>query len=904
MTSASEQVRTLYVLDGSYYIFRAFHAIRDMSNSRGLPTNGLFAFTNMLLNVIRDQRPDLLAVAFDPPGGSFREELDPEYKANRDEMPEDLVPQMPYFREIVRALQIPILEVPGFEADDVIGTLVRRGEREGIRVVILSGDKDLYQLLDEHTEMVDSMRDRRVTLPDVLARFQVPPERVPDVLALAGDTSDNIPGCPGVGEKTAGKLIAEFGSLEGLYENLDQVSGPKRKENLANFREQAPKSRALATIRTDVPIDLDPAALRLSAPDFQAFEKLCVDLEFRRFPKMVRELFADEAAEESRERTAAADYRTVTDRAALDAVVADVRRAGRLSIDLETTSLDPIEAEIVGWALAWTPGEAVYVPVGHRDLMDGGRQLDAAEVVEVLRELLEDADFPKIAQNAKYELRVLHRHGVALRGVVHDPMLASYLLDPNRRRTGLDALALDHLNHRMIAFEDVAGKGRQQKTFDMVPIDEATAYAAEDADMTLRLADVLGPLLEGADMTGLLREVELPVSDVLARMENAGVAVDREQLQALSIEFAERLDALEGEIHEVAGRPFLINSHRQLAEILFEELGLPVQKKTKSGPSTDQSVLETLRPMHPLPALILDYRQLAKLRSTYVDALPSLIHPVTGRVHTTFNQAVAATGRLSSSNPNLQNIPIRTVEGRRIRAAFVAPPGRLLLAADYSQIELRLLAHLSGEPVLLEAFRQGEDVHRRTAAEVFEVDSDAVTREQRAAAKTINFGVIYGMGAHRLAGELGIDRKEAAAWIERYFQRISKVQPYFDALVEKATRLGWAETITGRRRPVPELHAGGRHRALGERLAVNTPIQGSAADLIKIAMIRIDRRLRESDLDAVLVLQVHDELVFELGEEVAEELAALVREEMEGAMALDVPLRVDVGTGRDWSALK
>lgn len=900
---------TLYVLDGSYYIFRAFHAVRELTNSKGLPTNGLFAFTNMLLNVIRDQKPDHLAVAFDPPGGSFRERLDPNYKANRDAMPEALVPQMPYFRRIVAALNIPILEVPDYEADDVIGTLVRSAARTDMNVVILSGDKDLCQLVDEQTVLVDSMRDKRVGLAEVRERFQVGPERVAEVLALAGDTSDNIPGCPGVGVRTAGALLAEFGSIETLYANLDKVSGTRRRENLEAFREQAPRSLALTTIHTDVPLPLEPAELALGAPDFLAFEQLCAELEFRRFPDMLRALFSEQAEEEARDvvatRTLEGAYRTVRTVEALEEVVRSIRAAGQLSLDLETTSLDPIVAEIVGWALAWSPGEAVYVPVAHRSLLDDGQQVSPEAARALLQPLVEDAELPKVVQNVKYEHRVLRRHGIALRGVVHDPMLAAYLLDPNRRRYGLDALALDHLGHRMIAFEEVAGKGSQQVIFDAVPIEQATAYAGEDADITLQLRDVLHPLVESAGMGALLRDVEIPVASVLADMENAGVRVDREALGRLSREFGSRLAELEADIHTAAGRAFAVNSPKQLAEVLFKDLGLPVVSRTKTGPSTNQAVLEKLAEEHPLPRLVLEQRQLAKLKNTYIDTLPGLVHPVTGRIHASFNQAVAATGRLSSSNPNLQNIPIRTHEGRRIREAFVPADGCVLLAADYSQIELRILAHLSGEPVLQEAFRRGEDVHRRTAAEIFDVAPEAVSTEQRAAAKAINFGLIYGMGAQRLAAELGIPKKEAAAWIERYFARIERVQPYFNDVIAEASERGWAQTLIGRRRPIPELQARSqRERALGERLAMNTPVQGTAADLIKLAMVRIHRRLAESGLPARLLIQVHDELVFEVESAASGDLDALVRAEMEGALALDVPLRVDVGLGDTWAAVK
>jgi len=893
---------TLYVLDGSYYIFRAFYAIRGMTNAKGMPTNGLFAFTNMLLNLIRDERPNYLVVAFDPSGGSFREEMYPEYKANRDDPPEDLVPQFPWFRTIVESFNIPILEVPGFEADDAIGTLVRKAELGGFDVTILSGDKDLYQLLDESTVMVDTMRDKRVDLDAVKERFQVGPEGVADVLGLAGDTSDNIPGVPGIGEKTAGKLIAEFGSVENLLQNIDKVSGKKRKENLTNFAEQAILSKKLATIRTDVPIPFDLDAYRLSAPNFDAFETICDELNFTRFRRVLRELFEEESREEVFTSAAENEYVCVMDLGELDAAIAEIREAGRFAFDLETTSTDPLDAEIVGLSLAWKPNHGIYVPVAHRDLA-ALNQPALKDVLARVGPLLEDPDLPWFGQHAKYELTILARHGLTPRGLQTDTMLAAYLLDPNSRRYNLDALARHFLGHRNISYSDVAGTGRKQKRFDEIPIDIATPYAAEDADITLRLADVIGEKLDDAELRELHDRIEVPLTYVLSKMERTGIRVDTDFLGELQTEFAGRIDTLVTEIHEAAGREFTVNSPKQLSEILFDELELPVQKKTKTGYSTDQSVLEALAPMHPLPQLVLDYRQLAKLQSTYVEALPKLVRG-DGRVHTSFNQAVAATGRLSSSDPNLQNIPIRSDEGRRIREAFVPEPGWVLFGGDYSQIELRVLAHMSGDPVLVDAFCNGDDIHARTAAEIFEVPLDEVTKDQRGAAKTINFGVIYGMGPQRLARSLDISMNEARDFIDRYFARVSGVQPFFTDLVKAATADGYATTMVGRRRPIPELQGRGRAYNLGERLAINTPIQGSAADLIKLAMIEVDERLAASGLQTRMLLQVHDELVFECPPDEAEASMALVKDAMEGIMDLKVPLKVDLSQGANWAVLK
>lgn len=896
--------RTLYVLDGSYYIFRAFYAIGGMTNGRGLPTNGLFAFTGMLLNVIRDHRPDYLVVTFDPSGPTFRNEMYEPYKANRDEPPEDLVPQFPWFRKIVEALTIPILEVPGYEADDCIGTLVRMAERRGMHVTILSGDKDLFQLIDEDTVMVDSMRGKRVDLDAVKERFQVEPARVPDVLGLAGDTSDNIPGVPGIGEKTAGQLISQFGSLDELLARIDEVSGPKRRENLAAHKEQALLSRDLATIRTDVPVTFDEAAWRLTPPDFAAFDALCTELAFTRYREQVRALFEEESREEALSTAADQEYVAIHTAEALDAAIAAIRAAGEFAFDLETTSVDPLDAEIVGFALAWKPGHGVYVPVRHRDLL-APPQLDADWVLSRIRPLLEDDSLRIHGQHTKYELAILARHGITIAGIGVDTMLAAYLLDPNQRRYGLDALAEQFLRHRTIHFSDVAGHGKAQKTFDEISIDEATPYAAEDADVTLRLARTLGPLLDEAGLRSLHDDVEVPLTRVLARMETTGIRVDVPFLHELQVEFRDRLVELERSIWDAAGEEFTIQSPKQLGVILFEKLGLPVQKKTKTGPSTDQSVLEALKDAHPLVGLILSYRQLAKLQSTYVEALPGLVRADTGRIHTDFNQAVAATGRLSSSNPNLQNIPIRTQEGRRIREAFIPADGWSLLACDYSQIELRVLAHLSEDPVLIDAFQRGDDIHRRTAAEVFGVPQDEVTSAQRGAAKAINFGVIYGMGSTRLADELGISRSEAKSFIDNYFERLAAVKPYFDRVVSDAAERGFAETLLGRRRPIPELtDRSQRNQALGERLAMNTPIQGTAADLIKLAMVRIDRELRAGNFQTRMLLQVHDELVFESPDVEREAAHALVVQAMQEVMPLRVPLKVDSAWGANWAALK
>jgi DNA polymerase-1 len=896
--------QTLYILDGTYWIFRAFHAVRDMSYE-GMPTGALFSFTSMWLNFLRDHKPTHVVVAFDPEGPSFREGLFPAYKANRAECPAELVPQFPFFRELIRAFRVPILEVPGYEADDAIATLCRHPSRRDLDVVILTGDKDLCQLVDARTTLYDSMRDKRVDLDAVRDRFQVDPLRVPDVLGLAGDTSDNIPGVPGIGEKTAGQLIAEFGSMDELLARVDEVKGPKKRESLVTFADQARLSLQLATVFDQVPLDLRLEEFTLEPPDLDAFDSLCTRLGFHRFRSQIREIFGTTAPASTMQSAADFDYRAIQTREAFDEVLAALATAeGPVALDLETTSQEPLDADIVGVALAWEAGHGVYIPLAHRaDLFEA--QLDRAMVLDALRPWLEDAARAKVCQHAKYEIAVFARAGIALRGVTFDTMLAAWLLDPNRRRYSLDVLAQDLLQHRTITFDEVAGTGAQQKRFDDVPIQEAARYAAEDADVTLRLMEHLQPQVIDTPLHDLLTRMEIPLSHVLADMETTGITVDLDRLSALQVEFRERLAEAEAAAYQAAGRSFNLASPKQLATVLFEELGLPVKKRTKTGPSTDVEVLEALADEHPLPRRILQVRELAKLLSTYVEALPKLVRADTGRVHTSFHQTVAATGRLSSSNPNLQNIPVRTVEGRRIREAFVPRPGWVLLGADYSQIELRILAHLAEEPSWIEAFSEGQDIHRRTASEVFEVPLEQVTADQRAAAKTINFGIIYGMGAQRLAGELGISREQAKAYIDQYFARVSHIRSFFDAQVQSARDTGMARTMWGRQRPIPELAGGaGRNVNLGERLAINTPIQGTAADLIKFAMIDIHQALQDAGMASRMLLQVHDELIFECPPDELATLQPLVRARMEGVVQLRVPLRVDMGTGAHWGALK
>ncbi|MFQ6671911.1 MAG: DNA polymerase I, partial [Candidatus Tectimicrobiota bacterium] len=825
----------LYLIDGTSFIFRAFFAIRQyLSTKAGLPTNAIYGFTTMLTKLIAEEQPEHLAIAFDPPGPSFRVELYPDYKAHRPEPPADLVPQFEWIFKLVEALRIPQLAVAGYEADDVLATVARWAEAHDIAVTIISGDKDLFQLVSDRVELYDTLKDIRYTPTEVEAKMGVAPEHIVELLGLMGDSVDNIPGVPGVGAKTAAKLLGQFGSLEAALAGAGEVSGAKLRENLAHYADQARLSAELCRLKDDVPLELDLAHLKRQEPDWPTLTALLKELEFA---SLIKRLVPPEEA------PPAGAYRAVVDEADLASVLQALTQAGCFALDVETTALDPMRAEVVGLALAWAGGEAVYVPVAHTGL-DPPRQLERTAVLDAFRPLLGDPALEKVGHHIKYDWVVLANAGLELKGVVFDSMVASYVLNPSRRQHNLAGLALEHFNHAMTTYEEVAGKGAKQVSFDRVPIEAATAYACEDADYTLRLADELRAKVEETALAPLLYDLELPLVEVLVAMERWGVKVDGPVLEELSTELERQLEALATRIYTLAGEEFNINSPVQLRTILFERLGLPVLKRTKTGPSTDQEVLEQLALQHDLPAEIVTYRTLAKLKGTYVDALPELIHPTTGRIHTSFNQTVTATGRLSSSEPNLQNIPVRTEIGRRIRRAFVTEAGWRLLSCDYNQIELRILAHLSGDPVLLEAFAAGEDIHTRTAAEVFGVAPAEVTADQRRMAKVVNFGIVYGLSPFGLARDLKVSREEARAYIDGYFARYIRVKDYIEAMKAQAHERGYVTTLLGRRRYLPELVSANRAtREMAERVAVNTPIQDSAADLIKRAMVEIYREL-------------------------------------------------------------
>lgn len=888
--------KQIFLVDGQSYIYRAFYAVRDLTNSQGFPTNAIFGFVNMLQRIREGYAPSHLAIIFDAKGKNFRHDLYPNYKARRLVMPETLRPQIPRIKEVVRAYQIPTIELEGYEADDIIATLAARWEKQGAEVVIVSGDKDLMQLVSAHISMLDTMKDERIGIEQVKAKFGVEPARVVDVQGLMGDTTDDIPGVPGIGEKTAIKLICEWHDLDNLLAHADKIAG-KVGEKIQEHAELARVSKVLATLRRDVPLDVELDDLASKEPDKTQLKALFREFEFRRLLAEIDDPW-DAPDDPAQAPARAGDYETVRTAKQLEEVVQAIRKAKTFCLDTETTSLDPLAAELVGVSLATEEGKAWYIPVGHRS-DDADPQLPCEQVLNALRSLVEDASLSMLGQNTKYDIMVLDKYDVRPRNLAGDTMLASYLLDPSKRHN-LNDLAWEHLQYRMMTYEEVTEN--KKKSFADVSVADATRYSGEDADITLRLARRLFPRIEAEGMNLLFGEVEVPLAAVLARMELTGIRIDQTLLAKLSTEFGVQRKALEKEIYELAGEEFNIGSPQQLQTILFDKLGLPRGKKTKTGSSTDSSVLEALAEKYPLPAKILAYRGFTKLQSTYVDALPKLLHPKTGRIHTSFNQTVTATGRLSSSNPNLQNIPIRSEEGRRIRAAFVPDPGYVLLSADYSQIELRLLAHLSQDPVLVESFQKGQDVHARTASELFQASINAISADQRREAKTINFGIIYGMGAQRLARSLAIPFKTAQEYIAQYFARYAGIKAYMDGVLVEARAKGYVTTLLGRRRYFQDLQSKNTQlAAAAERMAINTPIQGTAADLIKMAMVAIDRRLEQERFPARMLLQVHDELLFEVQEKKVAQVTEMVREIMEGIMPLRVPLKVDIGIGANWA---
>ena len=902
--------KRLYLIDAMAFAFRAYHAINArLMDANNRPTNAVYGFTRIALKLLREHEPDLIAVVFDAPEKNFRDELFPEYKATRVETPQELIEQIPRMYEVVRALNLPLLVVPGVEADDVIGTLAKQAEAKGMEVVLVSGDKDLMQLISENVRMYDAGKEDAKAwfgVDEVVARFGVEPAHVRDALALIGDAADNVPGVRQVGEVKARRLLAEYKSLENLYDHIGEIKG-KLREYLEQDREQAFFSRELVTIKTDVPLDISPEQCVRKPWDAKQLQQCFEELAFH---SLLKEMLPESAPKKME-----GAYTLVDSLEKLESVIKEMESAKMIAVDTETTDVHPMFARLVGVSLCAHPGVAYYVPVEHAPLdleemmsADGGGghdlSIDGKRAVELLKPLLEDASIGKIGHNIKYDIIVLQRAGIRVRGVVMDSMVASYLTDASRLRHNLDDLSLHYFNHKKIPISDLIGSGAKSITFDYVPVEKATAYACEDADMTFRLAAALRPLLEKDGLDALFNTIELPLVHVLADMEMQGIAIDTEQFASLQAEIVENLKKLESRIHKLAGETFNINSPKQLQVVLFEKLGLTPVRKTKSGYSTDVDVLEALAPEHPLPEAVLEYRTLEKLRGTYVEALPKLVHPETKRIHTSFNQAVTATGRLSSSSPNLQNIPVRTEYGRRIRQGFVAgAPSLRLVAADYSQIELRILAHLSKDDRLLEAFNADEDIHRDTAARVFGMKPEEVTPDMRRQAKAVNFGVVYGISDFGLARNLGIARGEARKFIDNYFETYPGVARWLEKTKEEAKRDGYVTTMFQRRRYINDIKSRNTvSRNAAERMAINTPVQGSAADIIKIAMVRLYEALKNME-KTHLLLQVHDELVVETPAEHADATAATMKDIMEGVVELAVPLKVDIGVGSHWAEI-
>jgi DNA polymerase-1 len=935
----SDSQKTLLLVDGSSYLYRAYHALPDLRNGEGLPTGAIYGMINMLRKLRNDFPAEYIACVFDAKGKTFRDALYPAYKEHRPSMPEDLARQIEPIHEAVRALGWPIVVVEGVEADDVIGTLACQATAQGVRTVVSTGDKDLAQLVNDHVTLVNTMSGEVLDPPGVVAKFGVPPERIVDYLSLIGDAVDNVPGVPKVGPKTAVKWLAEYGTLDTIMAGADGIKGVVG-ENLRNTLDWLPRARELVTVKTDC--DLSDAVA-----DFHALRELGEDNEkliafFSRygFKTWLREATGESlpnaraAARSSRAGAAPAPspqgglfdgpadvstdlpapdttpaeirYETVTTEAALDAWIARIVDAPLTAIDTETTSLDPMQAQLVGLSLSVEPGEAAYIPVAHRgpDVagMDNHGQLSRDYVLERLRPWLEDPARPKLGQHLKYDSHVFANHGVKLRGIAQDTMLESYVLASHRNH-GMDSLAERLLNLKTLTYEEVCGKGASQIGFDQIDLQRATEYAAEDADVTLRLHRKMHPQLDAADgLKYVYENIEIPVSVVLQKIERNGVLIDAARLGAQSAELGQRMMELEKAAFEAAGQPFNLGSPKQIGEILFTQMKLPVVKKTASGaPSTDEEVLQKLAEDYPLPKLLLDYRGLSKLKSTYTDKLPKMVNPQTGRVHTSYGQATAVTGRLASTEPNLQNIPVRTEEGRRIREAFIAAPGNVIVSADYSQIELRIMAHISGDENLLRAFANGEDIHRATAAEIFGVEREAVSSEQRRYAKVINFGLIYGMSAFGLASNLGIEREAAKHYIDRYFMRYPGVAHYLEETRQTAREQGYVETVFGRRLWLPDINGGNGPRRQGaERAAINAPMQGTAADLIKLSMIAVQDWLERDNLGTRQIMQVHDELVLEVPQAELELVKTRLPELMCSVATLRVPLVAEVGSGSNW----
>ncbi|MDI6786917.1 MAG: DNA polymerase I, partial [Planctomycetota bacterium] len=901
----------VFIIDGSSYIHRSFHAIKGLSSSKGLPTNAIYGFTSMLQKVIKDTNPSYLVVVFDMPGKTFRHKLFEDYKANRAEMSDELKPQIPYIREVVKAYNIAVAEKSGYEADDLIGSIARKAEKEGFESVIITGDKDFCQIVSDKITLWDTMKDKKTTLTEVKGRFGITGDGVTDVFALMGDSSDNIPGVSGIGEKTAVELIKQFHSLERLIKNTPEIKRDKLREILSDSEniKKAHMSKELSTIKIDFSLVDEIDKYQFKEPDVEKLNALFRELEFTRFIKELAPV----------KKVSSRDYHLILTEKEFNDLLRELKKAKEFAIDVETTSLDPIGCKIVGVSISHKIHQAFYIPLRH-NYLGAPEQLPAELVLSNIKPLLEDKTMCKIGQNIKFDIRVFKQSGMSIKEPIDDIMIASYLLNPARRAHGLEEIAQEYLGHQITTYKDVVGKGKKEITFDKVEVNQAKDYSAEDADVTFLASKILLPRLREEGLQELYEKLEMPLVEILAEMETTGVKIDTELLHTLSDEFQQRIERLKKPIYKLAGKEFNIDSPKQLQVVLYEELKLKAERRIKTGFSTDNDTLSKLAYQHELPAKVLEYRSFSKLKSTYVDALAQLVNPRTSRVHTSYNQTVTATGRLSSSEPNLQNIPVRTEEGRRIREAFIPEKGYLLISADYSQIELRLLAHFSQDKSLLSAFEYNQDIHTRTASELFNISEEMVSADMRRLAKTINFGVIYGMSSHGLATELKISHGEAQSYIDSYFVKYPGVKLYIDNSIKEARKNGYVITLLGRKRQMREINSENKAlKGFAERVAVNAPLQGTAADLMKLAMINIFNRLKIEELKSRMILQVHDELVFEVISDEEKKVISLIRDEMEnlggdfsarggsasgGKVSLSVPLRVDISKGRNWADLK
>ncbi|MBN1756057.1 DNA polymerase I [bacterium] len=899
------QKKRIFLLDGTAFAYRAYFSMirTPLTNSKGQNVSAVYGTVNSILKLMRDENPEYIAIAFDTAKPTFRHKLYAEYKSTRAKMPEELGDQLPILKEVMSAMGVPVIEKEGLEADDLVAILAREAEEQNLEAILVTNDKDFFQLINENIKILEPGRGQKPSkwwdLNNAKEKFGVPPHQIIDFMALMGDSSDNIPGVPGIGPKTALKLIQQFSSLDNIYQNLELIDNPKLREKLEKNSDSAYLSRELVTIKTDLKLKMDLEAIKKNEPDRERLFELFKNLEFQSLMKQ----FEFGGFEET-DKSCYKAIRTIED---LQSLVKLLSTKPRICLDTETTSLEPLRAELVGISLSHRAREAFYIPLGHQSLEmfpdeKHYQNVDLQAALKVLKPLLENENIKKIGQNIKYDMLVLSRYGISVKGLDFDPMIASYLLEPSSNQHGMDYLAMKYLNYKTTTYKELTKAGKGKRSFPEIPIEEAANYSGEDADITLRLADILAPQLKNFELDGLFREIELPLIYVLKDMELTGVKLDIPFLAEMAEDLRFRMKKLESQLYQEAGEQFNINSSVQLRDILFNKFRLPVIKKVKTGPSTDVEVLQKLKDEHPIPRLILEYREYAKLQNTYVEALPKLLHPETGKIHTSFNQTIASTGRLSSSNPNLQNIPIRGEYGREIRRAFIpSSEGNVLLSADYSQVELRIMAHISGDDNLRRAFREGKDIHSYTASLILHKPLKEIDSSDRRIAKTVNFGIIYGISGFGLSERLRMDIKVANTFIEKYFERYPGVKTYMDNTIKQAHEDGYVTTIFRRRRYLPELMGNNRQQiSMGERVAINAPIQGSAADLIKIAMINIHRKLRKFNMKTRMIIQVHDELLFDIPENELPAVQDLIRTEMEHAAELDVPLKVDIGVGKNW----